>query len=732
MATNDKTDAGATPAGNAGNAAAKTETTASAKAIARKKQQQQQQTQKNQKATTNAEKKKQPHVAKSKFEGIASGVNPMKGIVIAQGNGNLAGQFRVYQEKMAGSAADDKAYGLDSSILDLVAKVKSDFVKPKPSPLSHSNLVDIMVMDENGKPTSVATGERRLICYDPILKDEMEAEYNMDLKIQKSNWNQFERHYEGYYRTAVGNVEDTIMTYCRADKRMALVERKKDLVGFLLILRSVCAQNNNAVKIDEEYQNLHTLHAAVGFKQEKSVSNSKFSHQVIDRYGSAIFTCGKFVFGQMSYDKVLSNLSTPITFAEYVKLPESEQSPIDELVKQRTVARLIVKNSLNKRLREHLVTAYSTTKDECYPNTISDALSLLSTFAKQGQDTTPIEAVVSYHESTSDVIQNDESTLHEEINSESNNEIIESVDDDKESNTNHVSFNEHVMAAIISEASSEADVDQFFGASFSQLQDVDDVYHDDEPDKVCCAHIIDTDDDNIPPTTTERNPHHDFELIMYLTSQRVNNKGDVRVVHYERGRPDLISHEYSSPCAESIIDYADAIRLKLKLAGIHDSNDLMTIFEDRNVIEASAIFKAQLNDVEQTGLKTSTVRLLKEETIRHIAHRVHNSIRYDQMIDEIGVDDEPATFPQANVLLHHTISAVSINQRRHKPNRWVNKVTLKLVNCGITTIELLESKLQSDTLNDHIHEKRLPRLHQITIYGFRLILGMEDFCRGRS
>jgi hypothetical protein len=228
MATNDKTDAGATPAGNAGNAAAKTETTASAKAIARKKQQQ---TQKNQKATTNTDKKKQPHVAKSNFEGITSGVNPMKGIVIAQGNVNLAGQFHVYQEKLAESAADDKAYGLDSSILDLVAKVKSDFLKPKPSPLSHSNLVDIMVTDEDGKPTLVATGERRLVCNDPILKDEMEAEYNMDLKIQKSNWNQFERHYEGYYRTAVGNVADTIMTNCRADKRMALVESKKDLVG---------------------------------------------------------------------------------------------------------------------------------------------------------------------------------------------------------------------------------------------------------------------------------------------------------------------------------------------------------------------------------------------------------------------------------------------------------------------------------------------------------------------
>jgi hypothetical protein len=208
-----------------------------------------------------------------------------------------------------------------------------------------------------------------------------------------------------------------------------------------------------AVKIDEEYQNLHTLHSALGFKQENSISNSKFAHQIVDQYGSAIFTCGKFVFGQMAYGKVLSDLSNPMTFAEYIQLPESKQSPIDELVKQRTVAQLIVKNSSNKRLKEHLITAYSTTKDECYPNTISDALSLLSTFAKQGQNIPSVDAVVSYHESTTDVIQNDESTLPEEMISESNNDVIETIDNNKEDNTSHVSFNEHIMAAIISEAS---------------------------------------------------------------------------------------------------------------------------------------------------------------------------------------------------------------------------------------------------------------------------------------
>jgi hypothetical protein len=158
------------------NPANKTDST-SAKAAARKKQQQHQKS--SQKAPPPAKKKLQ---TKSTFKGIASGVNPMKGIVIADGNGNKAGQFRVFQKKLAGSAVEDKAYGLDSAILDLAAKKRSDFIKPKPDPAAHSKLTPVMEADG-----VTPTGEIRLICFDPILKDQMDAEYNMDLKIQSSN-----------------------------------------------------------------------------------------------------------------------------------------------------------------------------------------------------------------------------------------------------------------------------------------------------------------------------------------------------------------------------------------------------------------------------------------------------------------------------------------------------------------------------------------------------------------
>jgi hypothetical protein len=81
------------------------------------------------------------------------------------------------------------------------------------------------------------------------------------------------------------------------------------------------------------------------------------------------------------------------------------------------------------------------------------------------------------------------------------------------------------------------------------------------------------------------------------------------------------------------------------------------------------------------------------------------------MVSKIGDNVEMEVFPQVNILLHHVVSAVAINQNRRKPNRWVNKVTHKLIVCNIKTIEQLESKLSDGTLNDHIGKHKLPRLN---------------------
>jgi hypothetical protein len=762
MATTDKADSSA-QSGTDGTTPPKTGTTVSSKAAARKKSQQQQQ--KNQKSNPPNSKKKQQNIVKIKFEGIASGVSPMKGVVIARSNGDLTGQFRVFRKKLAGAAADDKAYGLDSAILDLVAKVKSDFVQPKPDPLIHSNIIDVVGAD--GAPT----GERKLVCHDPIAKEQIDAEYNMDLKIQKSNWNQYERHYEGYFRTAIGNVEENILTYCRSDNRMASVESNKDLIGSLLILRSVCAQNNGGMKVDEEYRNLITIHAAVSWRQDPKVGDAAFADQIKDRYGSAIYTSGKFVFGQSVYDKVLTNYRTPMTFKEYMLLSDADQAPIDKIVKERTIARLIIKNSLNDRAREQLLETYSVNNNTCYPNTISEALSLLSTFKNQkpnGNKKADDVAVVSYHEATieDDIDDNiddiDDAVINDDDIVVNNEPDINEINDAIVSEDKGVTFNEHVMASIIAEATTNIDEDQFFGASFAQLQEVDDAYDDDEPDLVCCAHIVDAnnnyeldDEGDEPLFVTEANSNaeerneriaarratislqvnqvKDFELMIYHTAQRVLHVGgqNVSIFHYEPGRPDLISHKYNRNVPESIIDYSDALRFKFKRAGINDTTMLSLIMSSRTDTQVMTVLKDKFNAVGMKGINTSTVKILRQENERNIAHEKYNCLRYHNMELEIGIDAMMETFPRENTLLHHVVSAACINQNRRKPNRWVNKVTHKLINAGITSIELLQSKIESNNLNEHLDDRGMPRLHDITINGFTYILGTEDFRQGR-
>jgi hypothetical protein len=99
------------------------------------------------------------------------------------------------------------------------------------------------------------------------------------------------------------------------------------------------------------------------------------------------------------------------------------------------------------------------------------------------------------------------------------------------------------------------------------------------------------------------------------------------------------------------------------------------------------------------GISTSTVKLLREEVNRNNAHQNHNSSRYETMEFEIGIDVTMETFPRDNKLLHHVVSSVAINQNRRKPNRWVNKITHKLIDVGITSIAQFQARIDSNDIN---------------------------------
>jgi hypothetical protein len=125
----------------------------------------------------------------------------------------------------------------------------------------------------------------------------------------------------------------------------------------------------------------------------------------------------------------------------------------------------------------------------------------LTTFVKTKKEVAAEDAIVSYHETAKEVgIIECDDDVHEDSESipDDPDETIDHDNSTIDTTTNdavnppdvHVSFNEHVMASIIAEATADDDNDHFIGASFAQLQEVDDVYEDDEPDLVffcsCC------------------------------------------------------------------------------------------------------------------------------------------------------------------------------------------------------------------------------------------------------
>jgi hypothetical protein len=99
---------------------------------------------------------------------------------------------------------------------------------------------------------------------------------------------------------------------------------------------------------------------------------------------------------------------------------------------------------------------------------------------------------------------------------------------------------------------------------------------------------------------------------------------------------------------------------------------------------------------------------------------------------EIGSDVPMDSFPHDNILVHHVVSATAIMQHRRHPNRWVNKVTHKLIKIGVDSIQVLESKLEDESLNDLLGRQSMPRMQHITLIGLQQILGATDFQQGRS
>ena len=237
----------------------------------------------------------------------------------------------------------------------------------------------------------------------------------------------------------------------------------------------------------------------------------------------------------------------------------------------------------------------------------------------------------------------------------------------------------------------------------------------------------------------------EFEMMLYHTAHRVMHKksSKVTVFRYDPESPDLTCHNYGPyimGVPESILDYADALRYKFKMAGILDIPQLLDEYITMdNDINNMKQLKIRFNDCGFKGINTSTVTIIREEIMKSLAHKKFNGLRYRQMILEIGPDfrmtfwdDEDKFVKERNLdliepagvrALHHVVYTVAVTQGRHKPNRWINKVVQKLINSNINSIYDIETCMDDHSLNNRIEQHGMPRLHDVTIYGITRALG---------
>jgi hypothetical protein len=172
-----------------------------------------------------------------------------------------------------------------------------------------------------------------------------------------------------------------------------------------------------------------------------------------------------------------------------------------------------------------------------------------------------------------------------------------------------------------------------------------------------------------------------------------------------------------------VIDYADAILCKLKDIDIHSAHDLSLVIEDGHTM-----INTMLHSAGHPKMHRATVDELHKESNRtKVCSEADSNRYYNEIITAIRLDDDAD--PSDDNGIRDIIEGTAITQLRHAPIRWTNKITVKLITCGINTPQSLDYAIRNGTLNSTIEMNGDPALHKITIRGIKQTM---DFRQGRS
>jgi hypothetical protein len=181
-----------------------------------------------------------------------------------------------------------------------------------------------------------------------------------------------------------------------------------------------------------------------------------------------------------------------------------------------------------------------------------------------------------------------------------------------------------------------------------------------------------------------------------------------------KSQPHSINH---------VIDYADAVLCKLKDIDIHSAHDLSLVIEDGHTV-----INTMFHSAGHPKLHRATVNELRKESNRtKLCSEADSNRYYNEIITAIGSDGDAD--PSDNNGIRDIIEGTAVAQLRHAPIRWTNKITAKLIACGINTPQSLDHAIRNGTLNNTIETNGSPALHKITVRGIKQTM---DFRQGRS
>ena len=159
----------------------------------------------------------------------------------------------------------------------------------------------------------------------------------------------------------------------------------------------------------------------------------------------------------------------------------------------------------------------------------------------------------------------------------------------------------------------------------------------------------------------------------------------------------------------NIIDHADALLAKLNDVSINTVPVLLSTIKDGHVT-----INRILQEAGHAKFTRTTIEYLRIEGNRTEVSN-NNPTRYQLLLNDIGIDDEPEAPDGAGVRV--IVEAVAASQSRHNPVRWSNEVTAKIIGSGIKSPTLLCNEIRTGHLNERIRDNGYSAFNKVTIRG---------------